>query len=59
MGAKIWRPALIEAVEALRLDRPMGGKAKLGPLLRREGFIVSDNPVGRIIAYRGGPLLAP
>jgi putative transposase len=49
--AKSWTPALIEAVEALRLDHPMWGKAKLGPLLRREGFAVSDATVGRIIAY--------
>ena len=55
--AKTWTPALIEAVEALRLDHPMWGKAKLGPLLRREGFAVSDSTVGRILAYlvaRGG-----
>jgi putative transposase len=51
MRAKTWTPALIEAVEALRLDHPMWGKAKLGPLLRREGFAVSDSTVGRIIGY--------
>jgi transposase InsO family protein len=51
MRAKTWAPALITAVEALRLDHPMWGKAKLGPLLRREGFVVSDATVGRIIAY--------
>ncbi len=51
MRAKTWTPALIEAVETLRLDHPMWGKAKLGPLLRREGFVVSDATVGRIIAY--------
>ena len=51
MRAKNWTPALIEAVQALRLDHPMWGKAKLGPLLRREGFVVSDSTVGRIIAY--------
>ena len=49
--AKSWTPVLIEAAEALRLDHPMWGKAKLGPLLRREGFVVSDSTVGRIIAY--------
>jgi putative transposase len=49
--AKTWTPALVEAVEALRLDHPMWGKAKLGPLLRREGFVVSDSTVGRIIAH--------
>jgi len=54
MRANTWTPALIEAVEALRLDHPMWGKAKLGPLLRREGFSVSDSTVGRIIAYLVG-----
>lgn len=49
--AKSWTAALIEAVEALRLDHPMWGRAKIGPLLRREGFAVSDATVGRIIAY--------
>ena len=29
----------------------MWGRAKLGPLLRREGFAVSDATVGRIIAH--------
>jgi hypothetical protein len=29
----------------------MWGKAKLGPLLRRQGFTVCDSTVGRIIAY--------
>lgn len=45
-----WTPALMEAVEALRLDYPMWGKAKLGPLLRAQGFAVSDATVGRILA---------
>jgi transposase InsO family protein len=49
--AKTWTPALVEAVESLRLDHPMWGKAKLGPLLRRQGFAVSDATVGRIIAH--------
>jgi transposase InsO family protein len=51
MRAKTWSPALVEALEALRLDHPMWGKAKLGPLIRREGFAASDSTVGRIIAY--------
>lgn len=29
----------------------MWGRAKIGPLLRREGFVVSDATVGRIIAH--------
>ena len=48
---KTWTPALVEAVEALRLDHPMWGRAKLGPLIRREGFAVSDATVGRILAH--------
>jgi transposase InsO family protein len=51
MRAKTWTPALVEAVEALRLDHPMWGRAKLGPLLRREGFAVCDATIGRIIAH--------
>src|SRR5947209_5390108 len=49
--AKSWTPALVEAVEALRLDHPMWGRAKIGPLARREGFAVSDTTVGRIIIH--------
>ena len=48
--AKTWSPALVEAVETLRLDHPMWGRAKIGPLLRPEGFAVYDTTVGRIIA---------
>lgn len=44
-----WSPALVEAVEALRADNPMWGKAKLAVLLRREGFAVSVSTVGRIL----------
>ena len=54
MRANTWTPALIEAVEALRLDHPMWGRAKIGPLIRREGFAVSDATVGRVIAYLVG-----
>jgi putative transposase len=42
-------PSLTAAVERLRLDFPMWGKAKLGPLLRSQGFAVSDATVGRIL----------
>jgi len=48
--AKTWTPELRQAVERLRQDFPMWGRAKLGPLLRAEGFSVSDATVGRIIA---------
>ena len=44
-----WPSTLVRAVEALRLDHPMWGRAKLGPLLRARGFAVSDATVGRII----------
>jgi putative transposase len=46
---KTWSPALTQAVERLRLDFPMWGRAKIGPLVRAEGFEVSDSTVGRII----------
>ena len=48
--AKTWTPQLRRAVERLRQDFPMWGRAKLGPLARAEGFAVSDATVGRIIA---------
>ena len=35
-------PGLAEAVERLRDDHPMWGKAKLGPLARELGFDVHD-----------------
>jgi putative transposase len=47
---KTWTPALRQAVERLRQDFPMWGRAKLGPLLRSQGFAVSDATVGRILA---------
>ena len=34
---KTWTPALKQAIERLRLDFPMWGRAKLGPLVRAEG----------------------
>jgi putative transposase len=47
---KSWTPALRRAVERLRQDFPMWGRAKLGPLLRADGFEISDATIGRIIA---------
>jgi len=41
---------LAEAVERLRLDFPMWGKAKIGPLARELGFEASDSTVGRILS---------
>jgi transposase InsO family protein len=49
--AKTWSSALVAAIERLRLDYPMWGRAKLGPLVRAEGFTASDATVGRIIAH--------
>lgn len=46
-----WSPELIAEIERLRGDFPMWGRAKLGPLLREQGFAVSDATVGRIIAH--------
>ena len=40
---------LAEAVERLRLDHPMWGKEKLGPILRKQGYPTSNATVGRII----------
>jgi putative transposase len=49
MRQKNWSPALRTEVERLRLDFPMWGKEKLGPILRDQGFTVSNATVGRII----------
>jgi transposase InsO family protein len=49
-----WPSDLIRAVERLRLDHPMWGKATLGPLLRDQGFAVSASTVGRILAHLVG-----
>jgi transposase InsO family protein len=46
---KTWTSRLVRAVQDLRDDFPMWGKAKLGPLLREQGFAVSDATVGRIL----------
>jgi len=47
---RTWSPALRKAVERLRQDYPMWGKAKLGPVLRSQGIAVSNATVGRILA---------
>jgi transposase InsO family protein len=49
MRAKSWTPALRAEVERLRTDFPFWGKAKLGPILRKQGFVASDATVGRIL----------
>ncbi len=43
-------PGLEAAVERLRLDHPMWGKQKLTPILRDQGFAVSEAKVGRILS---------
>jgi hypothetical protein len=40
----------VRALERLRRDFPMWGKARLGPLLRAEGHAVSDSTVGRMLS---------
>jgi putative transposase len=47
---KGWMPVLRLAVERLRQDFPIWGRANLGPLVREQGFAVSDATVRRIIA---------
>jgi putative transposase len=49
--ARTWSPPLVQAVERLRLDYPMWGRAKIGPLVRAEGYAASDATVGRIIRH--------
>jgi putative transposase len=49
MRRNSWSPALRAEVERLRLDFPIWGKDKLGPILRDQGFAVSNATVGRII----------
>ena len=46
---RAWSSELVQAVERLRQDFPMWGRAKIGPLVRAEGFAASDATVGRII----------
>ena len=44
-----WSGALRAETERLRLDFPFWGRDKLGPLLRKAGFNVSNATVGRIL----------
>lgn len=46
-----WTTDLVQAVEALRLDEPMWGKAKIVVKLREQGFKVSEATIGRILAH--------
>ena len=45
-----WDMRVCEAVRRPRMSFPAWGKAKLGPLLRNQGFMISDSAVGRICA---------
>lgn len=49
MRANGWSRELRAEIERLRLDFPFWGKDKLGPLLRKAGFTVSNATVGRIL----------
>lgn len=49
LRANGWSRELRAEVERLRGDFPFWGKDKLGPLLRKAGFIVSNATVGRIL----------
>jgi transposase InsO family protein len=43
-------PGLVAEIERLRADFSTWGKAKIGPVLRRSGFTVSDSAVGRVLS---------
>lgn len=46
---KTWTPELMRAIERLRDDNPMWGKAKIVVLLARDGLATSESTVGRIL----------
>ena len=46
-----WTTELVQAVEHLRLDEPMWGRAKIFVKLEEQGFKASEATVGRIIAH--------
>jgi len=46
-----WDMHLATVVRRLRMSFPAWGKAKLGPLVRAQGFDVSDSTVGRILSW--------
>lgn len=49
LRTKTWTCALVTAVERMRDDNPMWGKAKIVVLLAREGLVTSASTVGRIL----------
>lgn len=46
-----WTSGLVQAVERLRADFPMWGRAKIAVLLKSEGFTASPATVGRILSH--------
>ena len=46
-----WDMRVCEALRDLRMQYPAWGKAKLGSLLREQGFAVSDSTVGRMLCW--------
>ena len=46
-----WSLTLLQAVQALREERPRWGKDKLAPLLWARGWTVSVSMVGRLLAH--------
>jgi len=46
-----WSRELRAEVERMRLDFPFWGRDKLGPLLRKAGFVVSNATAGRILKH--------
>ncbi len=48
---RTWDMNLAAIVRRLRMSFPAWGKAKLGPLVRAQGFDVSDSTVGRILHW--------
>ena len=47
-----WIPTLVAAVQRMRGDYPMWGKAKIAVLLRRHGHAVSESTTGRVSSRR-------
>lgn len=45
-----WDRRLVAELQRLRQDNPLWSKRKLGPILRAEGWAVSDSTVGRMLA---------
>lgn len=46
-----WDKHLLAELRRLRQDNPLWSKRKLGPILRHQGWAVSDSTVGRMLAH--------